>query len=449
MSPRFVPFFRVAVLAMLAWASPCHASGWKLVFSDEFDGPTLDRNKWATRYIYNNETQDKFNDERQRYRDRDNHVFNNGVLSLVARKGEGELFESGLIRSHQTFYYGYFEARVFLPAGRGVWPAFWLEADYDIDGRTWHPPEIDIFEYVINGVEDKANMLHSGPIMKLQPTNLFHYMDQSFVPKHQTMFGKEDLNKDWHVAGFVWSPDRVSFFWDGRHIYTRAYQWLRKDRQLGPPAHIDLNFAVGGKRWAGRHGVDEAAFPQEFKIDYVRACQFTAEADGMQRCGGSEFTPDPKEFGYVSSLNDMPKPVFGNARMAQAVNPNPGVWSIHDGEPVNLDVPIKLPDDYPSNRTLEISIYDPVTRAVASSIRRKLEFDGLETQNDGQNVVRVTMPPLKKPGEYDVVAKLSSQLTKENGASEVRPSPVACGTDIVQPVKARSCRLIRLEVKAR
>jgi beta-glucanase (GH16 family) len=90
-------------------------------------------------------------------------TLSDGVLELTAEKKPGaSLFDSGLIRSHRTFYYGYYEARVFLPSGKGVWPAFWLEADYDQDGRTWHPPEIDIFEYVINGAEDRPNMLHSN-----------------------------------------------------------------------------------------------------------------------------------------------------------------------------------------------------------------------------------------------------------------------------------------------
>lgn len=447
MSSRFASFLRVAALAMLAWPSPSLASGWKLVFSDEFDGPTLDRNRWATRYLYNNETLNYFNDERQRYRDHGNHLLNNGILSLLARKGEGDLFDSAMIRSHQTFYYGYFEARVFLPAGKGIWPAFWLEADYDLDGRTWHPPEIDIFEYVINGVEDKANMLHSKGFGK-QSRDLYQFIDESYATKTQTMFANEDLNKGWHVAGFVWAPDRISFFWDGRRIYTRSYEWLRKDGRLGPPAHVDLNFAVGGKGWAGRHGVDEGAFPQEFKIDYVRVCQFTAEAEGARRCANSEFTPDPKEFGYSSSLNDLPKPTFHKVKMLEGTSTGPGVWSVRNNDRVSLDVPIEVPHDYPSNRTLEVAVYDPVTRKVASSTKQKLEPGGVERKSDGERVFRISMAPIVKPGEYYLIARLSSQLANSSGALEVWQSPVACSTDLPQPVKGRSCRLIKLDVKA-
>src|SRR4029077_5829101 len=105
-------------------AKSARSAGWEIVFSGGFDGDKLDRTKWATRYIYNNETMDRFNDEKQRYRD--NHVVSGGVLSLTETKNEGaDTFDSAMIRSHQTFYYGYYEARVFLPNARGSWPAFW------------------------------------------------------------------------------------------------------------------------------------------------------------------------------------------------------------------------------------------------------------------------------------------------------------------------------------
>src|SRR5215218_5781420 len=85
------------VICAVLPAKSAWSSGWELVFSDEFDGNKLDRNKWATRYIYQNETMDHFNDEKERYRD--NHVLSDGVLSLVAKKIEStDLFESAMIR---------------------------------------------------------------------------------------------------------------------------------------------------------------------------------------------------------------------------------------------------------------------------------------------------------------------------------------------------------------
>src|SRR6267154_2386536 len=94
----------------LSYAAPARGAGWRVVFEDNFDGTELDRN----------------------------HDLANGILSLVARPvrdGRGASYESGMIRSRRTFYYGYFETRVFLPDARGAWPAFWLNSDYDGDGR--------------------------------------------------------------------------------------------------------------------------------------------------------------------------------------------------------------------------------------------------------------------------------------------------------------------------
>jgi beta-glucanase (GH16 family) len=437
----------ILTAAVVFSAAPAHSAGWELVFSDEFNGDKLDRNKWATRYIYQNETMDHFNDEKQRYRD--NHVLSNGVLSLLAKKIDGsDLFESAMIRSHRTFYYGYYEARVFLPSAKGVWPAFWLEADYDIDGKTWHPPEADIFEFVINGVEDKANSLHSNVVAPFSEKQ-YTYVDKNFLLKFQNLYGSEDLNLGWHTVGYVWAPDKVSLFWDGKLIYTRNYQWLRKDGQLGPPAHVDLNFAVGGSKWAGRHGIDEAAFPQSFKIDYVRVCQFAASERGGRQCGPSQVTPDPKDFGYTSAINDMPKPAFMKVSKVAGKQPSAGVSSVNTTDPLNVEIPIKVPDDYPSNRTVQAWVVDEATGSTVASAYTKLQEGSVKKRDDGTSVVEVSMPAIPRAGSYIMSAKLTADVTGDKGGKEVLASPVTCSTDVVQPVKGRSCRLVSLKVQGR
>jgi beta-glucanase (GH16 family) len=427
-------------------AAPAHSAGWELVFSDEFNGDKLDRTKWATRYIYQNETMDHFNDEKQRYRD--NHVLSNGVLSMVAKKIDGsDLFESAMIRSHRTFYYGYYEARVFLPSAKGVWPAFWLEADYDIDGKTWHPPEADIFEFVINGVEDKANSLHSNVVAPISEKQ-YTYVDKNFLLKFQNLYGSEDLNLGWHTVGYVWAPDKVSLFWDGKLIYTRNYQWLRKDGQLGPPAHVDLNFAVGGA-WAGRHGIDEAAFPQSFKVDYLRVCQFTTSERGGRQCGSSQLTPDPKEFGYSATLNDMPKPTFLKVSKLAGKQVSAGVSSVNTTDPLDVEIPVKVPEDYPSNRTLQTWVFDEATGSTVSSANAKLQEGSVKKREDGASVVRLSLPAIQRAGSYILAGRLTSDVPGSNGVKEVLPSPVTCSTDLSQPVKARSCHLLSLNVQSR
>jgi len=251
--------------------------GYQLVFNDEFNGTTLDRAKWHTRMIYNNGTTDRLHDEKQRYRDNDNHRVNNGVLSLVARKvsstdPNGINYESGMIRSDWTSRYGYYETRVKMPAGVGVWPAFWLNSDVSETGRLSWPPEIDIFEYVNNGVEDTSNMIHSNVVTNdRKPSELF-YSDPAFNTQYTYWRAPFKFSDDFHVIGAEWTPTTVTMYVDGQKIYTRAATWNYDDGKLGGPAHILLNFAVGGA-WAGRHGIDDAAFPQEMQIDWVRVYQ--------------------------------------------------------------------------------------------------------------------------------------------------------------------------------
>jgi beta-glucanase (GH16 family) len=249
--------------------------GYVLAFNDEFNGPELNRSKWFTRYIYGGGTVDRLNDEKQRYRDNRNHVIAGGILSLVARKAtpgdpNGIAYESGMIRSDWTARYGYFEARVKMPSAVGLWPAFWLNSDVAASGVLSWPPEIDIFEFVNNGVEDRVNMLHSGVISHRNVPSVLSYADPSF--NTQWTYYKAPFNFDggWHTVGAEWDATSVTMYVDGHRIYTRSYLWNFPDGTPAGPAHILLNLAVGGA-WAGRHGIDDAALPQALQIDWVRA----------------------------------------------------------------------------------------------------------------------------------------------------------------------------------
>ena len=250
-------------------------AGYVLAFNDEFNGSTLNRAKWFTRYIYAGATMDHLNDEKQRYRDNANHSVAGGVLSLVARKvssddPDGINYESGMIRSDWTARYGYFEARVKMPGGVGVWPAFWLNSDVSSAGKLGWPPEIDIFEFVNNGVEDRLNMLHSNVKTNPGMAAPLTYADAAFNTTWSSYVAPFDFNAGWHTVGAEWDATTVTMFIDGKKIYTRSYTWTYADGTLAGPAHILLNNAIGGA-WAGRHGIDDAAFPQALQIDWVRA----------------------------------------------------------------------------------------------------------------------------------------------------------------------------------
>jgi beta-glucanase (GH16 family) len=267
--------------------SPYVPANYVKVFGDEFNDKQLDTSKWWTRFVYDNGTLDHLNDEQQRYAEDGNHVLTGRSLILTAKKAnngpDGADYQSGMIRSKTTFKFGYFETRAKAPSAIGVWPAFWLNsAARGSDGKLTWPPEIDIFELVNNGVEDTVQMLHMGAQSNgPQGLNVL-YADQNFDRRWNFWQAPFSFADDFHVFGGLWTDDNtVSIYVDGRLLYKAAYKWVYDDNTAAGLAHVILNLAIGGPKWAGRHGVDDSAFPQGFEIDYVRVYQ----KRGQQKIG--------------------------------------------------------------------------------------------------------------------------------------------------------------------
>jgi beta-glucanase (GH16 family) len=260
-----------------SWSHSYTPTGYALVFNDEFSKPTLNRSKWFTRYIFGSEMTDRLNDEKQRYADNNNHEIVDGVLRLVARKKPvsdpaGINYESGMLRSDWTMRYGFLEARVKMPSGLGVWSAFWLNSDVAESGRMNWPPEIDMFEYVFNGKDDKANKIHIAANTPKGTKPLWLYTDPNFKQSVQDWVAPYNFDQGWHTVGVEWKPYSLSFYVDGVKVMSRQHTWTYDDGVVAGPAHILLNLAIGGS-WAGRYGIDDTAFPQALEIDWVRAYQ--------------------------------------------------------------------------------------------------------------------------------------------------------------------------------
>lgn len=250
---------------------PPPAPGYQLVFNDEFQGTVLNRRKWHTRMIYAGGTLDHLSGEMQRYRD--THIVKDGMLKLPAHMDADGSVSSALIRSEWTGRYGYFETRVRMPKGIGVFPAFWLNPDVGPDGVLSWPPEIDIFEFVNNGVEDTATMLHSG-IVNRNPATPITLISSSPKWNEQFKYYRTpfDLTDAFHTIGLEWTPGLARLFVDGVHVYARKCPWARDSGAPGPNAHVILNFALGGP-WAGRHGVDTTALSSSLDVQFVRVWQ--------------------------------------------------------------------------------------------------------------------------------------------------------------------------------
>src|SRR6478752_504068 len=307
-----------ALCSALCQVAPARAAGFKLAFSDDFNGTALDRDKWASRYIYADGTQDHLNDEQQRFTEQGNQTVENGALSLVAKPLGNAKYSSGMVRSRQTFYYGYFEARVMLPQARGVWPAFWLNSDYDADGRLEWPPEIDVFEYVLNGGTELPNMIHSGVVVgsKGNRGGEWLYQDPLFNKQWTYYQSPTALNTAWQVVGLLWKPGSVSFYLNGKKLYTRAYRWNYDDGMQAGPAHLLFDLAVGGG-WAAVNGVEDARFPQTFKIDYVKVCQYMPSGTD-QLCPGTWYSPTASAAAYTTDEDDLTRTRLVSAKASTA-----------------------------------------------------------------------------------------------------------------------------------
>ena len=281
--------------------SPYVPDGYTEVWGDEFNDRNLDTSKWWTRIIYGEGWTDHLNDEQERYRENNNHVMTGTTLQLVARKvhdggPKAANYESGMIRSKATFKYAYFEARIKVPSQKGTWPAFWMTSDADEKGHATWPPEMDVLEMANNIKNDKPDMMHIGAVV--QPgkngspspwdgTRLFA-ADSSILQTqglglaayYHAPFRFCD---DFHVFALLWqSDDTLTWYCDGVKLMQGRYKWVTYGGHDAPDAHIILNLAIGGN-WAGRFGIDDAAFPAALEVDYVRVYQ--KEGEGLMGVG--------------------------------------------------------------------------------------------------------------------------------------------------------------------
>jgi beta-glucanase (GH16 family) len=158
--------------------------------------------------------------------------------------------------------YGRFEARIKIPYGQGMWPAFWMLGD-DIEKVGWPAcGEIDIMENIAKEPAIIHGSIH-GP----------GYVGGTGIEAPYTLPGKRRFADDFHVFAIEWDPDSVSFFVD-QYRYARR---TRADLQPGwkwvfdKPFFLILNLAVGGN-WPGNPD-STTVFPQTMLVDYVRAYQ--------------------------------------------------------------------------------------------------------------------------------------------------------------------------------
>jgi beta-glucanase (GH16 family) len=234
---------------------------WKLLFHDEFDGASLDTSKWTTCYFnFRVGTNACSHDqgELELYQPQNVSV-SNGVLSLTAQKQQasGFSYTSGMISSGPacdgcasrfTFTYGSMEMRAKIPAGQGLWPAFWtLPADL-----SW-PPEIDVFE-ILGNAPHEINLTYHWP------------NGTGDGAQKGNAWDGPDFSAGWHTYAVDWEPGSLTWYVDGveRFRYTGV-------TVVSKPMYLVANLAVGGD-WPGPPDAS-TSFPAVYQIDFIRVWQ--------------------------------------------------------------------------------------------------------------------------------------------------------------------------------
>ena len=244
-------------------------SGFTLVWSDEFtsaNGSAPDSTKWT----YDLGGGGWGNQELQSYTSRPQNVqIEKGNLVITGLQenytgtdGIARNYTSARLKSQNLFAqaYGRFEARIKIPRGQGIWPAFWMLGN-DITQNGWPKcGEIDIMENIGREPGIIHGSLH-GP-SSAAPTS-----DRTatiFLPAGRS------YADDFHVYAAEWEPGAVRFYLDSNNYATFTEdQWPSGGQWVfDHPFFIILNLAVGGV-WPGNPG-STTQFPQQMLVDYVR-----------------------------------------------------------------------------------------------------------------------------------------------------------------------------------
>ena len=244
---------------------------WKLVWSDEFEGDALDANNWNLQV----EPAGRFNDEWQRYTNNiDNAYVEDGqlIMKVIHESDDHGMDQYTSARlntaNKQTWKYGRIAARIKLPYGKGMWPAFWmLGANIEENGGDTPWPqcgEIDILE--MYGSRDDGVVQANA-----------HYADSS--ESHNKMGAisyKLDQGKfadEFHIFELEWNENEIIWFVDGNQYASFSISSADKS-EFQKEFFLLLNIAVGGsfagkKDSAGRPD-DSTVFPQHMYVDWIR-----------------------------------------------------------------------------------------------------------------------------------------------------------------------------------
>jgi len=277
-----------------------------LVWSDEFDGNSLDLSKWHHQTFGPNGGQ-WFNNEIQHYTDDpDNSFVSNGNLHIVAKKetitqnGVTLDYTSARLNSKYAFTYGRVDVRAKLPEGNGTWPAIWtLGKNVSEPGAYWETQgfgttpwpacgELDIMEHGLHATNEVSCAIHT-------PSSFGNTVNTETFPL-------PDVSNNYHVYSMNWSPNQITFMIDGVGYYT--YNPVVKDANTWPfdlDQYLILNVAMGG--FAGN--VDPNFTQSAMVIDYVRVYQNVLDTEGFTKNDVKVYPNPSSEVFFIDSPENI------------------------------------------------------------------------------------------------------------------------------------------------
>lgn len=295
------------------------ATGWELVWSDEFEGSSIDEAKWA----HEVDCAGGGNQESQCYTaDAANSYVADGILNIVALKapeGAEKPYTSARLstKGKADFTFGRIEMRAKLPSGQGSWPAFWMLPSDNVYGIWPRSGEIDIVEAVnLKAADADGNSeahvhgtLHYGREWpKNEQSGKSYQLPDGVNPAddfHTYAIEWQQGEIRWYVDDYLYATQRRSelrYNAKGEAVGLAYKGWFTEyyDQSSGELAlswsdapfdekfHLIVNFAVGGN-WpvsVNETGIDDSAFSEsnKYQIDFVRVYQCAANQDTGKGC---------------------------------------------------------------------------------------------------------------------------------------------------------------------
>ncbi len=228
---------------------------WNLVWADEFTNTTINTANW----VFETGGGGWGNSELENYTNRPaNAIISNGNLLIIAKKESygGSNYTSARMKTQglQSWTYGKVEARIKIPLGKGVWPAFWMLGNSIYQAQVGWPKcgEIDIMEHVNNNPKINGTM---------------HWDNNG----HAQYGGDVDYSPTtaYHVYSVEWDTSAIKWFLDGTKYWeANIANNINSTDEFHSPFFILLNLAIGGT-WPGNPDAT-TTFPDTMFVDYVR-----------------------------------------------------------------------------------------------------------------------------------------------------------------------------------